>query len=205
MTTNITLELGRTVIRYVSISLKTTGEDCLRHQIIEFGAVIDDLNNPKPLNQLPKFHRYIFHDNYVGEPQALAACAEIFHRISIRDKRYNYSSPFHARREFSEFLVNQNLVEKFQRPLITVAAPYFFKYGNRFLEKDEWNSSGGVDFCKGYLDPINIYFNPRIDERMPSLEVCFQRAGIERELGGTSVEDAVDIIKLIRANYGLDY
>ena len=55
-------------MRYVSIDLETTGLDAINNDIIEFGAVLDDLADMKPLEELPRFHAYICKEEYRGQP-----------------------------------------------------------------------------------------------------------------------------------------
>ena len=58
-------------MKYVSIDTETTGLNPERCQVIEFGAVIDDLSNPQPIVKLPKFQCYIRYPEYKGSAFAL--------------------------------------------------------------------------------------------------------------------------------------
>ena len=95
-------------MKYVSIDLETTGLNPETCQIIEFGAVIDDTANPKPLNELPTFHLYIDHmehNTIRGEPFALSMHSEIFRRIAERDiKKYNFCTEDAVAQYFYSFL-----------------------------------------------------------------------------------------------------
>ena len=197
------LILRRTIIRYCSIDIETTGLDHSHCQMIEFGAVVDDLNDPKPLAELPRFHCYILRDQYAGEPYALSMHAEIFKRINARADGYDYHIPQHASVYFAGFLAEQGLVEKHKQTPITVAGKNFFKFDNRFLENDDWHDN--VTFHRRYLDPASMYFDPKIDECLPDLKTCLQRAGINKEVAHTAIDDALDVIKLVRHNYKLGY
>jgi len=54
-------------MKYVSIDIEATGLDHTYCQMIEFGAVLDDLRHQRPLDELPQFHCYVLRDKYVGE------------------------------------------------------------------------------------------------------------------------------------------
>ena len=77
-------------MKYVAADIETTGRFPSWCQTIEIGAVVDDLANPRPVEELPKFHCYVVHDRYVGEPMALSFHAEIFRRIAEREPGFDY-------------------------------------------------------------------------------------------------------------------
>ena len=101
-------------MKYVSIDLETTGLDPENNDIIEFGAVIDDLRDMKPVEELPRFHAYIVKDEYKGQPYALSMHPTIFRRIATREEGYNYLYPNTLGKAFLDFLVEHGfeLAEK---------------------------------------------------------------------------------------------
>lgn len=52
-------------MKYLSIDIETTGLDPEKHQILEFAAVYDDLENLVPIEQLPTFKRRIYWEDLV--------------------------------------------------------------------------------------------------------------------------------------------
>lgn len=46
-------------MKYLSIDLETTGLDENEHQIIEFGAIIEDSNDPKSYEESKKYRRIV--------------------------------------------------------------------------------------------------------------------------------------------------
>ena len=70
---------------YCSIDIETTGLDIEHCDIIEFAAVIDDLTDRKPLEELPRFHAYIAKRSLKGEPYALSMHQNIFRKIAEAD------------------------------------------------------------------------------------------------------------------------
>ena len=59
-------------MKYVSIDIETTGINREKCQVLSIGAVIEDTNNPRPIEELPKFHAAIVgREGLYGEPFAL--------------------------------------------------------------------------------------------------------------------------------------
>ena len=52
-------------MKYIAIDIETTGLDPEKHQILEFAAVYDNLDNPVAIDLLPKFVRKIKWTDYV--------------------------------------------------------------------------------------------------------------------------------------------
>ncbi len=46
-------------MKYLSIDIETTGLDPLKDQLLSFGAIIEDTENPLPFDEIPKFHAAI--------------------------------------------------------------------------------------------------------------------------------------------------
>ena len=69
-------------MRIVSIDIEGTGLDIEKHDILEFGAVLDDTDYPEvPLLELPKFHCYFLKNEYVGEAYAIGMHNQIWQKI----------------------------------------------------------------------------------------------------------------------------
>ena len=66
---------------YVSIDIETTGLDPETCQILEIGAVLDDWT--KPIDELPVYHRLVYHKEYRGSAYALAMNANLL-EASVR-------------------------------------------------------------------------------------------------------------------------
>ena len=65
---------------YVSIDIETTGLDPETCQILEIGAVWD--NWTKPIDELPVYHRLVYHKEYRGSAYALAMNANLLRHLS---------------------------------------------------------------------------------------------------------------------------
>jgi len=184
-------------MKYVSIDIETTGLNPNTCSIIEFGAVIDDLSNPKPLNELQSFHRYIdcADSNKLirGEPYALSMHGEIFKRLAERDTlKYGFCSPDRLTEEFYNFILE---ICKSRFP-ITVAGKNFSGFDLRFLRKlNNWEKL--IKIHHRVIDPAILFWDPS-DEKLPNTELCKVRAGIPGEVEHTAISDCLDIIQLVR-------
>lgn len=58
-------------MKYIAIDLETTGLDPENCQVLSIGAVIEDTNDIKPLDELPTFHGVIKRRNISGETYAI--------------------------------------------------------------------------------------------------------------------------------------
>lgn len=113
-------------MKYVSIDVETTGTHPYRDQIIEFGAVIDDLENPQSLSELPKFQCIIPYESYRGTAIALNMNQDIikilaeFDKIKGNDdkkkfmKQNNMIYPNELAYYFANFLVENNYIPKYE-------------------------------------------------------------------------------------------
>lgn len=196
-------------MRYVSIDLETTGLDPDKDDIVEFGAVIDDLEHPKPVEQLPRFHAYVLphrvdpqykhlapaaqvkHARYHGDPYALSMHPTIFRRIAKREAGYNYYEPDVLLNFFNAWLSNHGLTEK-----IVFAGKNFASFDLQFLKKiPNWYI---FDRNHRTFDPTPLFFKLGEDKVPPSMGVCLKRAGFPHDVVHTAVEDAISVIRLIR-------
>ena len=183
-------------MKYVSADLETLGLDHEWCDIVEFGAVLDDLENPKPLEELPRFHAYIYKKQYKGEPYAMSMHAEILKRIAKREPDYNYLSPTQLGSTFKKFLLENGYELKRDRVSINIAGKNFMGFDAKFLDFHT-DFRKHVNIRSRTLDPGILYYE-KGDEVLPSLQECLNRAGIEGTVEHTAVEDSIDVIKLIR-------
>lgn len=186
--------------RYVSIDIETTGLDKQICQLLEVGAVIDDLDNMgDALETLPKFHCYIVRDFYVGEPYALAMHAEIFKRISKREAPYSYFTELEFATAFHKFLFSHGLDER----SIKVAGKNFASFDEHFLTPvfrnlPDYAKAKDMKFSHRVLDPAILYWQRDKDSWIPGSSVCMERAGMDGEVAHTALEDAQMVVELVR-------
>ena len=76
-------------MKYISLDIETTGLDPKKNQIVEVGAVLDEIGGTTPIEELPKFRAVLLHDEMVMGDY----CAYL-HRLLWKEMeivRYKYS------------------------------------------------------------------------------------------------------------------
>lgn len=197
-------------MKYVSIDIETTGLDCNENQMIEFGAVIEDTENVLPIKDLPRFRALLLHKCYNVSPFCLTFHDELYKELVenigkdywVREAQNlsrsvvlgpgSHDSLAH---EFLDFLVKNNMNGK-----IVVGGKNFNGFDKGFIQLIMPN----VKFCHRTLDPSALFTRPE-DKLPPSLADCARRAGIEFKENGyhTAISDAIMVIELLRAGWGL--
>ena len=187
---------------YCSIDIETCGVG-LNCDILEFGAVLDEIGNveEKPLNTLPSFHCYFIKDIYQGEPFALSMHAEIFRRIAARGeaeyrKKYSYCSAERFGNNFKQFLINNGYIPDHDKVTINAAGKNFAAFDLQFL-KAKTDIEKHVNIRSRILDP-GILFVKSTDESIPGLSECKKRIGIDGNVAHNAIDDALDVIRLLR-------
>lgn len=186
-------------MRYVSIDLETLGLNYQTCDMIEFGAVVDDLKVQAPLEELPRFHCYIEKENYRGEPYAMAMHSKILKRIATKEKGWKYVSDRDLGRKFLFFLGDVGFKIG---DVLTIAGKNYGTFDRDFLKEvpgffQTINASGR--FHHRVFDIGPLFFDSLIDSEIPNLKTCMERAGVEGEVKHTAVEDCLDVIRCIRS------
>ena len=136
---------------------------------------------------------------YRGEPYALSMHPEKFRRIADRDRDYTYTSAGKLGFKFKEFLVANGYEMKNDYVTINVAGKNFASFDLPFLRKIE-------GFCKHVnirhriIDPSILYWESG-DEKLPDTETCKKRAGIDGIIAHNSIDDCLDVVKLLRYSF----
>lgn len=189
-------------MRYVSIDLETTGTRPARHQIIEFGAVIENTNKHTDLENLPRFKRIIKHAEYTGQAYAINLNARIFKELVQPTGTAQICTAHELAMEFKAFLVNNGFEQKEKGYVRLIAAgKNFATFDLQFLNcLPNWRDH--IRISHKILDPVMYYINYAEDQDLPSLEACKQRAGFEDIIvTHDALDDALDVVKLLRQHY----
>lgn len=209
-------------MKYFSLDIETTGLDENEHQIIELGGVVDDLEDPKPIDELPEFHCYVTHDTYNVSEYCLGLHSDtgIFKKLQKRPDDANFVPVEDAAYEMGRFLY-QHFVPRAKQeswyllnsrkkaymvkehlPVRVIAAgKNFGAFDLRFI-KQLPNLDKFVRFHHRILDPGSMYTRPD-DSQIPMLKECLERAGFDDDVPHHAVEDAKLVVKLIRRHYNL--
>jgi hypothetical protein len=178
---------------YVSIDIETTGLDPTNCQTIEVGAVIDDWVSP--IDELPTFRCYVNHIVFTGEAYALSMHADIFRDIATGKTGVKILRPNNVTGHFVRWLLTNCLDPR--REKILIAGKNFGAFDKVFLEAlYSWKKE--VNMKHRFIDPGNMYYIPGVDDGPPSTEECLKRAGLPPVVQHRALDDALDVIRLIR-------
>jgi oligoribonuclease len=190
-------------MKYISIDIETTGLDPVENDILEIGAYLEDTNQQLPREKLPSFHCYVWKETYRGNAYALAMNAHIIGKIVQlkKDKDPSLLKPEEVAPAFKRFLHanrNQWSVETFVNGIgpFNLAGKNIAGFDLPFLNQlPEWN---GIKFHRRIFDPAPLYFDPISDDVLPDLTTCKKRAGLSEYVAHIALDDAWDVISLIR-------
>ena len=202
---------------YISIDLETTGLDPDTCQILEVGAVLEDTNNILPINELPTYHAFIRPEkgNISGNVFALHMNANIIEKLKNEKEysdEYNYISIDELADDFLLWLHKQGLEIKSKEKIIdgvvkkenwctiNVAGKNFAGFDKKFLNLvPDFNKK--IHIRQRVIDPAVLFVDWHNDETLPTLDQCKQKANIAGVVTHNAVDDALDVIKLLRTNY----
>ena len=194
-------------MRYLSIDIETTGLNPENCDIVQFAAVLDDLKNPKPLVELPKFEAIIIkRDGYQGHPFALSMHSNLFRKIDTAIKKNLDVCPETGVRflqicelpqALEVFLLSNGFDQKYGKMYVNVAGKNIGQFDLPFLNAKikDW---GSIKFLSRVIDPAILYFDIQNDISLPDMKTCLERADLAEEVAHTALEDALVVVKLLR-------
>ncbi len=189
---------------YVSIDIETTGLNPQTCQVLEIGAVID---NGGPVEALPKFRAVLKHDSFRGEAYAFSMHPTLLREIALVKVPKSYC----VENDLSTaacIMRPDQVVERFINFLtfygvptdkgFTPAGQNYASFDKAFLEQcvPRWKSD--VKIKHRTIDTGNLFWR-KDDEYLPDTQECYRRAGLPVHVAHTAIEDAVGVVKLIRA------
>lgn len=190
------------MMRFLSIDLETTGLDPRYDEIIQFGCVLDEIGNSVPVSELPSFAAYIDRKRWNGQAFALQMNHEHLRRIAMKTPGYNYLEADQLGSMFRDWLLNQGFQhEKDGRIKVMCAGKNFGTFDMRFL----CCHNGFTDFINMHqrvIDPATLFFDPSKDETLPNLATCLQRSGLPSIITHDAVDDARQVVSLLRYKWG---
>ena len=208
-------------MKYFSLDLETTGLDPDSCQILEFGAIFEDTDDPKSYEESSKFHAILKHDQIVGQPFALQLNNRLLRIISGIDDipegceiyesdpnsmsvRVDGDNHTLIRGDAESKMIN-DFIDWCQQCLgeknnfrINVAGKNVAGFDISFLKPHIPEGPWGNLFRHRVLDPSILYFDEE-DEGLPNLETCLYRAklGDPTDLH-SALGDCWDVIRLLR-------
>jgi DNA polymerase III epsilon subunit-like protein len=188
--------------KYVSIDIETTGVDPENNQILEIGAIIEDVNNLFSFDEIPKFKRILRHPIYSGAAFAINMNQRIFKELAKERSDEKITYPGLVVQEFADFLLANgfDVPENEKRIKIVAAGKNFSSFDRMFLQKlPNWKAK--ITTGHRTLDPGMMYLDFKKDANTPSLKLCKERAGVAGEVTHNALEDAWDVIQVLRPFY----
>lgn len=207
-------------MKYISIDIETTGLDPELNDVLSIGAIIEDSANPLPYEECPKFHAAIVRHQITGSPRAINMNADLIEAIGgWLEPKDEYSRneietttglTFYYEENvvlaFHKFLFENGLTDsaevtsKMKPVTITVAGKNFASFDKLFLERlPRWKQA--IRIKQRILDPAILYVDWKADSDVPNLNKCKERAGIQGAVTHNALEDAWDVIEVLRKKY----
>lgn len=181
----------------MSIDIETSGLDPDRHSITQFAAVIDDLKNPYPIEHLPKFNFYVSDPDRVWQKETINFGKSKTIAKEIHKNGNNVIPKENLIEVFYEFLLENGFTRYEGCVYITAAGKNFSGFDHQFIERLPGYGQK-VKIIRRCIDPAVLYLNPEIDDKVPDMNTCLVRAGIEKIVSHDALEDCIDVVKLVR-------
>jgi len=212
---------------YVSIDIETSGLDPEKNCVLSIGAIIEDTEKKLPYEECPKFNAVILQREIVGSPRALTMNKGLIAMIGeylegTDETRFNMDTilnySFYEKedvvKKFYEFLwlngysdavPNQLLVtskiDSNSKPItLNVAGKNFGTFDKLFLQQLPWWQKL-IRTRQRVLDPAILCVDWKNDTSLPSLTTCKERTNISGEVTHDALEDAWDVIQVLRKFY----
>lgn len=185
-------------MKYFSIDIETTGLDKYRHQVLQIGIVFEDTEKNIPIEDLPYKEFFIKHGDLNFNEYALKMHSEsgLLDEYLAVEKIYINEAVEELCEWFEELDIEQN--EKDGKFEIVVAGKNFNAFDRQFLhEFYAWDMY--INEHRRVLDPTIFYIDWYNDDVPPNLSKCLRRAEFDDEVLHDGIEDARDVIRLIRA------
>ena len=197
-------------MRFISIDIETTGLDPETCQILQIGLVIEDTNNLKPLEDLPRLSIILDHESYTGQATAISMNYNLFKILGglqglTKEERMAYRKTHSifpvgtASRAIYAWLADNwfSANESGAIPIIA-AGKNFATFDKVFLQRlPSWNSC--IQIQQRVIDPAILLVDWQTDTSLPNLNSCIKRCGISGEVSHDALDDALDVLRVLRS------
>jgi hypothetical protein len=216
---------------YVSIDIETSGLDHEKHKVLSIGAIIEDTEKKLPYEECPKFNAVVLQNEITGSPRALTMNKEIIEMIGEyfegtdferhlmnTHSDYCFYEKDDVIKEFYKFLWNNGfttldspsthvngkltpIIDGKTKPItLNVAGKNFGTFDKLFLQELPWWQKL-IKTRQRVLDPAILMVDWKNDKSLPNLTQCKERAGIIGIVTHNALEDAWDVIDVMRKFY----
>lgn len=192
---------------YASVDLETTGIDAEECQILQFGMLLDDLKNH--VNMLPRLEVLVLDrkHTYGGDAFALHLNSTLFEQIAdieacIAEKRQPPDIHFCYRDELPRIVAQFLMMYGWNgHDKITFAGKNFAGFDKPFLENIDFFKT--IPMSHRTLDVGSMYWEPSDGRKVPDTKECLKRAGLPPFVAHTALDDAMNVVHLIRHKHGI--
>ncbi|MDG1950797.1 MAG: hypothetical protein P8J32_08360 [bacterium] len=197
--------------------------------MLEIGAILEDTKIPYSYEDIPKFECIIDHNEITGSPVAIHLNARLFQILDLyhreKDpavkeeirKKNNIMSEIEAVEAFHKWIyevmefADDPYVSPFkkqkgayQKPtgpvMVSMAGKNFGTFDRPFLYRMK-GFKGFIKIHQRILDPAILFVDWKNDVTLPNLKQCKERSGIDGIVTHKAVEDAWDVIEILRNKY----
>lgn len=200
-------------MKYVSIDIETTGLDPIKNKILSVAAIIEDTTNPLSLEESPKFTGVILQREIIGSPRAISMNKHLIESIGhylesddilrkdIEDSTgYKFYEESDIIKSFYKFLCTNGHGSEGGPITLNVAGKNFGTFDKLFLEQlPMWKKL--IKTRQRIIDPSVLFCDWDNDKALPSLSDCKSRANLESHVSHDALDDAWDVITLLRKFY----
>lgn len=184
-------------MKYVSLDIETSSLIPHPENVISLAMIVDDLVTP--IDQLPKLHILFTHklrdtDDYAMAMNSKLLYARASQKHVTEDMRIDVSV---SSWEHASALIHQFLHWNFELVRPSLAGKNVMGFDYQFLPQEVKSR-----FAHRSLDPGSMYTRPE-DTRPPDTAECCRRAGIDDMVTHNALDDALQVIALIRKHWGI--
>lgn len=196
-------------MRYVSIDIETTGLDPEKCDILSFAAVIEDTQHNTSIVELPRFYKInsdIKYRTIRGQLNGLLMNEALLKRIqNMQGNSIDFLGFEHQlTHEFRLWLITNNFSFNSKDELVfNVAGKNFMAFDQRFLSHNIRDWDRYIKVRHRVMDPGMLFINFKDDEKMPDMNTCIQRSGLDlsKYTQHNALDDARIVVELLRTQY----
>ncbi len=186
-------------MKYVSLDIETSSLIPHPENVISLAMVVDDLVTP--IDQLPRLHILFKHKLKDTDDYAMAMNSKLLYARASNAaiEKFPELKLTHVVKdwEHASALIKQFLHGIAESSRHSLAGKNVMGFDYQFLPQEVKSR-----FAHRALDPGSMYAKPE-DARPPDTAECCRRAGIDDTVTHNALDDALQVIALIRKHWGI--
>ena len=187
-------------MKYLSIDIETTGLDPEKCDILEVAAIIEDTEKKLPREECPTFHCYIDREYYNCDPFTCEMNFKIFKEINKLKGGEGEEENLIQEENFGDMFEDFIFSNLDDTKGFTLAGANLEGFDMKFLYK-KLSEETISRFNRRAIEPAHFFVDWKTDEKLPSLQECKVRAGIAGDVAHNALDDAWDVIQVLRTQY----